>query len=284
MEISLVMTSKILISLLLASISDGFAGLSTLAQRAEMIEKAFKNSESDALKEINEKQQKKDDKLPEIETDDQSYVVVLKKQSDGAYKREAHAKKDKIGQAVEPVLAPVMTSAEEKLAGGNGPVDFDFQAGDKKLYAVIERHGDCLVFNICPTKDEVEGFLKAQGKADTAVKPTPAPEPKKEEKKEETKPAEAKEEPKKEETKVEHKEEKPAASIVNALASASMSSSAEKTPEAPAVGSDAKETPAAEAKAPEKAIEAAVPESSTIDTKIPKPIEAPAEGSVAAAA
>jgi len=280
------MTSKILISLLLASISDGFAGLSTLAQRAEMIEKAFKNSESDALKEINEKQQKKDDKLPEIETDDQRYVVVLKKQSDGTYKREAHAKKDKVGQAVEPVLAPVMTSAEEKLAGGNGPVDFDFQAGDKKLYAIIEKHGDYLVFNISEKKGEVIGFLESKGKIDTAVKaiPTPAAEPKKEEKKEETKPAEAKEEPKKEETKVEHKEEKPAASIVNALASASMSSSAEKTPEAPAAGSDAKEMPVAETNAPEKPIEAAVPESSTIDTKIPKPIEAPAEGSAAAAA
>lgn len=209
------MTSKILISMLLTSfMSCGFASVSTLALRAEMIEKAFKSSEADAIKEINEKQQSSDTKPAEVKADKQNYVVVLKKQSDGNYMRVAHSLKDKINQQVEPVLAPVMTAAEEKLAGSNGPVDFEFQAGDNKLYAVIEKHGDCLVFNISEKKGEVIGFLESKGKIDTAVKatPTPAAEPKKES----PKPVE-KVESKKE-------EDKPAP-IVNALASASTSAS-----------------------------------------------------------
>jgi hypothetical protein len=73
------------------------------------------------------------------------------------------------------------------LSGGSGPVAFDFSAGEKKLYAVLSKQGDFLVFNICPAEDEVKGLLAA-GEKPAEVKP----EVKKEEvKQEEVKPADA---------------------------------------------------------------------------------------------
>lgn len=198
------MKSKIFTSLLLTiSMSCGFSA-STLAQRADLVEKAFKETSiENAIKEINDRQQSGD-----VKADDQNYVVVLKKQPDGSYMRVAHAKKEKVNQPIESMLNPVMVNAEEKLAGGNGPVDFEFTAGDKKLYAVIEKHEDCLIFNICTKKDEMEGFLKAKSSLAST-----------------TASSESKSEPK-EEPKQEKKEEvKPAPSVMSALTSASIASS-----------------------------------------------------------
>ncbi|MEI7493942.1 MAG: hypothetical protein WCJ92_05030 [Alphaproteobacteria bacterium] len=181
------MKSKLLIGLMLASsLSFGLAAsVSTLTERQELIKEAFAKSPEDALEKINKSQQ--EDK---IKVDDQHYIVVIKKDGD-KYVRVAHFKKEKINQAVEQSIMNVMQEAEAKLSGGSGPVAFDFSAGEKKLYAVLSKQGDFLVFNICPTEDEVKGLLAAGTKSEEAKAPvvaaTPAPE-KVEEAKEEIKP------------------------------------------------------------------------------------------------
>ena len=179
------MKSKLLIGLMLASsLSFGLAAsVSTLAEREVLIKEAFAKSPVDAVEAINKSQQEE-----KIKVDDQHYVVVIKKDGD-KYIRVAHFKKEKINQAVEQSIMNVMQEAETKLSGGSGPVAFDFSAGEKKLYAVLSKQGDFLVFNISPTEDEVKGFLAA------GEKPV------------EAKPEEKKEEPKKEEVKPEVKQE-----------------------------------------------------------------------------
>jgi hypothetical protein len=175
--------SKLLIGLMLASsLSFGLAAsVSTLAEREVLIKEAFAKSPVDAVEAINKSQQ--EDK---IKVDDQHYVVVIKKDGD-KYIRIAHFKKEKINQAVEQSIMNVMQEAEAKLSGGSGPVAFDFSAGEKKLYAVLSKQADFLVFNICPAEDEVKGLLAA-GEKPAEVKP----EVKKEEvKQEEVKPADA---------------------------------------------------------------------------------------------
>ena len=139
------MKSKLLIGLMLASsLSFGLAAsVSTLAEREVLIKEAFAKSPVDAVEAINKSQQ--EDK---IKVDDQHYVVVIKKDGD-KYIRIAHFKKEKINQAVEQSIMNVMQEAEAKLSGGSGPVAFDFSAGEKKLYAVLSKQGDFLVFNIC---------------------------------------------------------------------------------------------------------------------------------------
>lgn len=239
------MKSKMLISLLLAtSISSGFADVSTLAQRDAMVKEAFAKSPEEALKIINNQQQD-----GAIKTDDRDYVVVVKKLSDDSYMRVAHSKKDKVDKVVEPVLVDVMRKAEEKLTGGNGPVDMEISSGGSNLYAVVEKQGDYLIFNICPAKDEVEGFLKANPKKTTItstekVSPTPPAEPKKEELKE---------------TK---KEDKPAPSIVNALASASITSSSTEEK----IHSNGVEITAAEAKTEDKPVADSTKESKPVES------------------
>lgn len=162
------MKSKFFINLLSAFAISGWfcstsAAVSTLAQRDAMIKEAFAKSPEAAMKDINEAQQ--DGKMP---ADDQDYVVIVKKQGNG-YVRVAHFKKDKVDKPIEPVLVDVITQAEEKLAGGSSPTDYEFSAGDKKLFAVIEKRDDYLIFNICPSKGEVDGLLKASAKSE--VKP-----------------------------------------------------------------------------------------------------------------
>ena len=182
------MKSKLLIGLMLASsLSFGLAAsVSTLAEREVLIKEAFAKSPEDAVEAINKSQQ--EDK---IKVDDQHYIVVIKKDGD-KYIRIAHFKKEKINQAVEQSIMNVMQEAEAKLAGGSGPVAFDFSAGEKKLYAVLSKQGDFLVFNICPAEDEVKGLLAAGTKSEEAKAPvvaaTPAPEKVEEAKQEEVKP------------------------------------------------------------------------------------------------
>ena len=193
------MKSKLLIGLMLASsLSFGLsASVSTLAERDVLIKEAFAKSPEDAVEAINKSQQ--EDK---IKVDDQHYIVVIKKDGD-KYIRVAHFKKEKINQAVEQSIMNVMQEAEAKLAGSSGPVAFDFSAGEKKLYAVLSKQGDFLVFNISPAEDEVKGLLAAGTKSEEAKAPvvaaTPAPEKveeAKEEKKEEAKQEEVKPEAK----------------------------------------------------------------------------------------
>lgn len=181
------MKSRFFIFLMfISAISSGFAGataVSTLAQRDAMVKEAFKGkTPEDALKEINKKQQDGD-----VKADNQDYVVIVKKESSDQYIRVAHYQSDKLNKAIELVLVDVMTKAEEKLAGSSGPADFEFSAGERKMYAVIEKRGEYLIFNICPTKDEVEGLLKASAKPDTASAVVTEPAASKEEKKEELK-------------------------------------------------------------------------------------------------
>ena len=182
------MKSKLLIGLMLASsLSFGLsASVSTLAEREVLIKEAFAKSQVDAVEAINKSQQ--EDK---IKVDDQHYIVVIKKDGD-KYIRVAHFKKEKINQAVEQSIMNVMQEAEAKLSGSAGPVAFDFSAAEKKLYAMLSKQGDFLVFNICPTEDELKGLLAAGTKSEEAKAPvvaaTPAPEKveeAKEEKKEE---------------------------------------------------------------------------------------------------
>lgn len=181
------MKSKLLIGLMLASsLSFGLAAsVSTLAERDVLIKEAFEKGPADAVEAINKSQQ--EDK---IKVDDQHYIVVIKKDGD-KYIRVAHFKKEKINQAVEQSIMNVMQEAEAKLSGSSGPVAFDFSAGEKKLYAVLSKQGDFLVFNISPTEDEVKGLLAAGTKSEEAKAPvvaaTPASE-KVEEAKEEVKP------------------------------------------------------------------------------------------------
>ncbi len=148
--------------MLASALGSGFsaapAQISTLAERDKLIQESFLKSPEDALKSINEAQQEE-----KIKVDDQHYVVVIKKEGD-KYVRVAHFKKDKLNQAVEQSIMSVMQEAETKLAGGSGPVSFSFSAGEKKLFAALSKQSDFLVFNICPTQDEVEGLLKAHVK------------------------------------------------------------------------------------------------------------------------
>jgi len=158
--------SKLLIGLMLASsLSFGLsASVSTLAERDVLIKEAFAKSPADAVEAINKTQQ--EDK---IKVDDQHYIVVIKKDGD-KYVRVAHFKKEKINQAVEQSIMNVMQEAEAKLSGGSGPVAFDFSASEKKLFAVLSKQGDFLVFNISPTEDEVKGLLAA-GEKPVEAKP-----------------------------------------------------------------------------------------------------------------
>jgi hypothetical protein len=206
--------SKLLIGLMLASsLSFGLsASVSTLAERDVLIKEAFEKGPADAVEAINKSQQ--EDK---IKVDDQHYIVVIKKDGD-KYIRVAHFKKEKINQAVEQSIMNVMQEAEAKLSGGSGPVAFDFSAAEKKLYAVLSKQGDFLVFNICPTEDELKGLLAAGAKSEEAKAPvvaaTPAPEKVEEEKKEEPK----KEEVKQEEVKPADATIAPAAPVADAAA------------------------------------------------------------------
>lgn len=159
------MKSKFFLSLMLAStFSSGFAteSVSTLAQRDAMIKKAFEKSPEDAIKFINEEQQ-----ADKTKADDQHYVVIVKKDGD-KYVRVAHFKKDKVNIAVEQSIMNIILDAEAKLASTSGPVSFSFSAGagEKKLYAILSKHGDYLIFNICPTSEEVDGLLKANQKTE----------------------------------------------------------------------------------------------------------------------
>jgi hypothetical protein len=158
--------SKLLIGLMLASsLSFGLsASVSTLAERDVLIKEAFEKGPADAVEAINKSQQ--EDK---IKVDDQHYIVVIKKDGD-KYIRVAHFKKEKINQAVEQSIMNVMQEAEAKLSGGSGPVAFDFSASEKKLFAVLSKQGDFLVFNISPTEDEVKGLLAA-GEKPVEAKP-----------------------------------------------------------------------------------------------------------------
>ena len=176
--------------MLASSLSFGLsASVSTLAERDVLIKEAFEKGPADAVEAINKSQQ--EDK---IKVDDQHYIVVIKKDGD-KYIRVAHFKKEKINQAVEQSIMNVMQEAEAKLSGGSGPVAFDFSAAEKKLYAVLSKQGDFLVFNICPTEDELKGLLAAGTKSEEAKAPvvaaTPAPEKVEEVKQEEVKPADA---------------------------------------------------------------------------------------------
>ncbi len=179
--------------MLASSLSFGLsASVSTLAERDVLIKEAFEKGPADAVEAINKYQQ--EDK---IKVDDQHYIVVIKKDGD-KYIRVAHFKKEKINQAVEQSIMNVMQEAEAKLSGGSGPVAFDFSAAEKKLYAVLSKQGDFLVFNICPTEDELKGLLAAGTKSEEAKAPvvaaTPAPEKVEGEKKEEPKKEEVKQE------------------------------------------------------------------------------------------
>lgn len=151
--------------MLASSLSFGLsASVSTLAERDVLIKEAFAKSPADAVEAINKTQQ--EDK---IKVDDQHYIVVIKKDGD-KYVRVAHFKKEKINQAVEQSIMNVMQEAEAKLSGGSGPVAFDFSASEKKLFAVLSKQGDFLVFNISPTEDEVKGLLAA-GEKPVEAKP-----------------------------------------------------------------------------------------------------------------
>jgi autonomous glycyl radical cofactor GrcA len=181
------MNSKLLVGLLLASsLSFGLAAsVSTLAEREVLIKEAFAKSPEDAVEAINKSQQEE-----KIKVDDQHYVVVIKKDGD-KYIRVAHFKKEKINQAVEQSIMNVMQDAEAKLAGGSGPVAFDFSASEKKLFAVLSKQGNFLVFNICPAEDEVKGLLAAGEKSAEVKSEEVKPEVKPEVKQEEVKPADA---------------------------------------------------------------------------------------------
>lgn len=234
------MKSKLLIGLMLASsLSFGLsASVSTLAERDVLIKEAFEKGPADAVEAINKSQQ--EDK---IKVDDQHYIVVIKKDGD-KYIRVAHFKKEKINQAVEQSIMNVMQEAEAKLSGGSGPVAFDFSAAEKKLYAVLSKQGDFLVFNICPTEDELKGLLAAGTKSEEAKAPvvaaTPAPEKVEEEKKEE---------PKKEEVKQE--EVKPAdATVAPAAPAAPVADAAADKPADTATAPVATPAPSADVSAP----------------------------------
>ena len=271
------MKSKLLIGLMLASsLSFGLAAsVSTLAEREVLIKEAFAKSPVDAVEAINKSQQ--EDK---IKVDDQHYVVVIKKDGD-KYIRIAHFKKEKINQAVEQSIMNVMQEAEAKLSGGSGPVAFDFSAGEKKLYAVLSKQGDFLVFNICPAEDEVKGLLAA-GEKPAEVKP--------EVKKEEVK----KEEPKKEEVKLEVKQEevKPAdATVAPAAPVADVPAvvpekSADKPADTAVAAPVATPAPSADvpAAAPEKATDVVPAKVVLADAKPAAPVTADSANSSTAAA
>ncbi len=258
------MKSKLLIGLMLASsLSFGLAAsVSTLAEREVLIKEAFAKSPVDAVEAINKSQQ--EDK---IKVDDQHYIVVIKKDGD-KYVRVAHFKKEKINQAVEQSIMNVMQEAEAKLSGGSGPVAFDFSAGEKKLYAVLSKQGDFLVFNICPTEDEVKGLLAA-GEKPAEVKP--------EVKKEEVK----KEEPKKEEVKPADATVAPAAPVADVPAAAP-----EKATDTAVAAPVATPAPSADvpAAAPEKATDVVPAKVALADAKPAAPVTADSAKSSPAAA
>ena len=158
--------------MLTCTFNGGFSqdsGMSTLAQRADLI-KALEKDPKKGLEDINKNQQDND-----IKVDETHYIVVLEKEGD-VYKRVGHFKKDKLNQVIEPSLSNVVQEAETKLAGGNGPIAFNFQASDKKMYCVLSKQGNFLIFNICPTQEEVDAFLKPAVKVEDKK---PVEEPKK---------------------------------------------------------------------------------------------------------
>lgn len=255
--------------MLASSLSFGLAAsVSTLAERDVLIREAFARSPEDAVEAINKSQQ--EDK---IKVDDQHYVVVIKKDGD-KYIRVAHFKKEKINQAVEQSIMYVMREAEAKLSGGSGPVAFDFSASEKKLYAVLSKQGDFLVFNICPAEDEVKGLLAA-GEKPAEVKP--------EVKKEEVK----KEEPKKEEVKPADATVAPAATPVPAAdaPAAAPEKSADKTADTTVAVPVVTPAPSADvsAAAPEKAADVVPAKVVLADAKPTAPVTADSAKSSTAA-
>jgi hypothetical protein len=167
------MKRNLIIALMLTcTFNGGFSqdsGMSTLAQRSDLI-KALEKDPKKGLEDINKNQQDND-----IKVDETHYIVVLEKEGD-VYKRVGHFKKDKLNQVIEPSLSNVVQEAETKLAGGNGPIAFNFQASDKKMYCVLSKQGNFLIFNICPTQEEVDAFLKPAVKVEDKK---PVEEPKK---------------------------------------------------------------------------------------------------------
>lgn len=158
--------------MLTCTFNGGFSqdsGMSTLAQRADLI-KALEKDPKKGLEDINKNQQDND-----IKVDETHYIVVLEKEGD-VYKRVGHFKKDKLNQVIEPSLSNVVQEAETKLAGGNEPIAFNFQASDKKMYCVLSKQGNFLIFNICPTQEEIDAFLKSLVKVEDKK---PVEEPKK---------------------------------------------------------------------------------------------------------
>jgi len=156
------MKTNLLMALMLATaLNSGFAEVatSTLAQRAEQITKALEKGPKEGVEAINKAQE------GELKVDDSNYIVVIAKEGD-VYKRVAHFKKDKLNQSIEPSLLNVVKEAEAKLGEGTGPIAFSFPASDKKMYAVISKQGDLLIFNICPTQEEVDAFLKTSAKVE----------------------------------------------------------------------------------------------------------------------
>ena len=153
-------------------------GVSTLAQRAEVIAKALEKGPKEAVEAIN-KAQKGD-----LKVDDSNYIVVVEKSGD-VYKRIAHFKGEKLDTSIEPSLLNIVQEAEKALASGTGPVvAFSFSASDnKKMYALLSKKDNLLIFNICSKQEEVDDFLKPAAKVeekkqevgDKPVVPTEAP-------------------------------------------------------------------------------------------------------------
>ncbi len=159
------MKSKFFTCLLLAtSISSGFADttISTLAQRDAMVREALSKSSEEALKKINEEQQS-----GQIKTDDQNYVVVIKKDGE-KYIRVAHSKSDRLEEknkeVVDLSLVEAMKQAEKDLANTSGPIPFSFSANGKTLWAVLSKKDAYMFFNICAAKDDVDKLLKPADK------------------------------------------------------------------------------------------------------------------------
>ncbi len=166
------MKSNFMMALMLASaFNSGFAEgtLSTLAQRAEVL-KAFEKDPKQGLEAINQAQQE-----GSLKADADNYVVVIEKDGD-VYKRVAHFDKEKLKleqQTIETSLLSVVQDAEAKLAGGTGPIAFSFSASNKTMHAILAKRGNLLIFNICPTQEEVDLFLKAATPTADKVPVTP---------------------------------------------------------------------------------------------------------------
>jgi hypothetical protein len=148
---------KLLLALILAiTLNTGFADtISTVSERADLIANLEKNQE-EGLKKINEAQ--KDG----TKYNDTSYIVVIKKNGD-SYERLAHFKEDKITKKVEESLLNVIHNAENALVKANpGAFSFSTSAApdQNQTHAVISKIHDLLVFNILPSKEEADAFLK----------------------------------------------------------------------------------------------------------------------------